>query len=773
VQPAVSGIQLPPVPKNDTDESNPGFDTALLVFGGHVRAEIRGGTVANNTASTPLLVCENAHVSLTQRVVVHGNQASAGGAVKAADSSRLAVAGASVLRENVAEYGGAVHASGNAEVMMSGGARVVLNKATMSGGAVLAEGQSRLWVSDSFVHDNTAATGKKSSGSGGCIFLGGSANCRVVNSTVSNCTVASDQQNYGGAFFAKENASLSLVHAVVEGNAAQKEGAGIALADKARCNIVSSRIAHNTCRTQGCALYAQQESAVHVKGRSAFVGNRVEYGNGGAVMITKFANLTVEGPVVFADNVAAHGTGAAINMYNQDEHFMSSGCRLKLSGGVLFTRNSAMNGAAIVATAQCQVDAVDVQFVSNRAVKSATVAVAQRSRARFTSCQWFNNTALDGSAVAVANDANVTLRSCLLQGQTAKHCGATFFATDNASLVVINSTVKDSNSFNGGAVYAESSGRVTLINTSVVNCSSQVSGGAVYLMDASILSMTQGSRCEGNVATSSGGCAIVANNASLIVSPDSRISRNRARYGGGVAFIACDRLVNPDAYLPPVVANNTATLSDKDVYIDLKNVSIQIMNVSLSDHSVNSSVRFAAAQLGDAFVLPYVSRSAGMDLQLVVRAWSEVNGRPAAGIRLSSLLLLGHVSQDQEQEAQQLAMSVTNDAGLATFASLDIKKPPGPYTIRFEYINLDGQAFRGQLRLAVRRCQRGEVSNGQQDVCDVCPPGRFSLAKDPSQATHCVPCSDDMSCAEMPGGAVVLPAQGFWMRAANSSVLDR
>jgi hypothetical protein len=367
----------------------------------------------------------------------------------------------------------------------------------------------------------------------------------------------------------------------------------------------------------------------------------------------------------------------------------------------------------------------------------------------------------------MAGNASAVVKDSVINLQRTSHNGGAFAVYDWAQLVLSRVQVTGNSAFYGGALYLANHAAVDIVDQSNLwsNVAS-VSGGAAYLLDSSRLSWSGSSKCQGNTATSSAGCVLVLDSANLSVSQSSRIIDNRARVGGGVAFIAWTRPVSLAQLQPPVVVNNTAASFEQNLYIDFKVVELSIRSVV----DANGTFWLGSQLASPGFVLDHVSRSAGGGLQVNVGATGFQN-RSAAGLRVQALLLEGQVSPEQETSSITLSATTTNDFGIATFSYLGIRRPPGPYTLRFEYINLDGQAFRRHLRLRVRPCERGEVSNSQPDVCDVCGPGRFSLDPLPGLHSQCLACTVGMNCSL--GGAVVLPTRGFWAASPGSGVLNR
>jgi hypothetical protein len=102
---------------------------------------------------------------------------------------------------------------------------------------------------------------------------------------------------------------------------------------------------------------------------------------------------------------------------------------------------------------------------------------------------------------------------------------------------------------------------------------------------------------------------------------------------------------------------------------------------------------------------------------------------------------------------------------------LNIRQPPGIYTVVFDLVPGDGQKPLDSLKpanlsLEVRSCTVGEVTPAP-DACQACPDGAFSL--EPQKRT-CDSCPPGANC---PGGFAIVQLPGMWHSAPESPQVHR
>ncbi|KXZ42329.1 hypothetical protein GPECTOR_161g128 [Gonium pectorale] len=115
--------------------------------------------------------------------------------------------------------------------------------------------------------------------------------------------------------------------------------------------------------------------------------------------------------------------------------------------------------------------------------------------------------------------------------------------------------------------------------------------------------------------------------------------------------------------------------------------------------------------------------------------------------------------------------------GVATLRSLRLRALKGEYQLQLSVVStrsLGGDVDPLSVRVTVPPCRVGQVPQDGGYLCDDCGPLTFSLWQDEEPLVGCaypsaVDCQPCPLNAECPGGAVLVPAQGAWHSAANSS----
>jgi hypothetical protein len=121
---------------------------------------------------------------------------------------------------------------------------------------------------------------------------------------------------------------------------------------------------------------------------------------------------------------------------------------------------------------------------------------------------------------------------------------------------------------------------------------------------------------------------------------------------------------------------------------------------------------------------------------------------------------------------QVVGMNRSDSSGVVLMR-LNIRQPPGLYTIMFDVLPGAGQQYdktskppAANLSLQVRGCIVGEVTPAP-DACQACPEGSFSLNPSSSSCDSCPP------GAQCPGGFAIVPLPGMWHSAPQSHQMHR
>jgi predicted outer membrane repeat protein len=387
---------------------------------------------------------------------------------------------------------------------------------------------------------------------------------------------------------------------------------------------------------------------------------------------------------------------------------------------------------------------VETVFSDNRAAAGGAFR-AQDGYAQlmFIRCVFGNNRAASrGGAIEAGTwvsggGPNITLLNSSCFGNTAAASGGCLHAEENTTAHLINSLIANNSALAGGGVFLRHFAIVSMVGGTVKGNSAQ-DGAGLYMHKPARLAVGD-VVFSGNAAASKGGAMHVQAGSQLELSTYVLMTGNRAAWGGGVFMLGVQGL---NASIKAAnVSSNQATF-DKDV-------SVSPVKLSIIGSSVVSG--FVSRLGSDQSVLP---------VQLNV---SGPFGLPCDGQLVQALL----------NGTQVLGVNRSDSSGVVLMR-LNIRQPPGLYTIMFDVLSGAGQQYdkaskppAANLSLQVRRCIAGEVT-AAPDACQACPEGAFSL--DPSSSSSCDSCPPGAQC---PGGFAIVPLPGMWHSAPESPQLHR
>jgi len=393
------------------------------------------------------------------------------------------------------------------------------------------------------------------------------------------------------------------------------------------------------------------------------------------------------------------------------------------------------------------------------------------------------------TALAVLQDSAVAVTQSTFRDNVGNP-GSAVFARDRAVLCIHSSTFLNGSSTDyGGAVAVMGFCNATVVGSVFTNCSAAISGGALYAIENSSLTVSStliqhntagtptsaqsrggGIFCQGRFLNISNGTRIIGNTAfghggglyasvdvfsdhwiplALHLAGDAVVSNNTAQgididgpsAGGGVA-IGFNASFDP-VVLRRVVQNNTA-VRDADVSIEPTQLTL------LGERTVQSYTARPAGQRGGLRVEVLVQGEGGFPCGgRNVRAYwlsQAHNSSMNAGRRLFGA---GPARPDTTGAPKHTAS--TNASGVAVL-ELGFAEPPGQHLIT---LVVEHKKFlQADVLVEVRQCWKGEQEESP-GVCGICPVGTYNF-----QPGVCHDCPLHAQC---PGGAAVLPKQGFWL----------
>lgn len=461
------------------------------------RAQIAGGGIyladdgwvsvvrtlfVNDTADLggAMLLSGNSHATLTA-VQLQGNFAvSVGGAVSVSDNCSLTCHQSSFLRNTAGSYGGAIAATSNATFLLRN-CSLLSNKGFLAGGALYmgeSKAQGNVFavtaanntadrggfavVSDSAVLNVSGGTFHRNfaspNGRGGalyasamaqvnlkdCIVSGGVRGPGVVGGafniegnvrlTMSACTIADYNAQFGGGLWAHGNSSVYAHNCIWRNLAAEQSGGGAFLGGVAHSTLHGGRFS---------SMHAQYGGAIHIMAGSVDVAD------------TAFDNSTssFHGGALLIDH------SAVVNLTNG--RFDS--CSTDSGGGVAYVGDKAHMLSDNGGGALCINDNAHVNMVGCSISRCTAGGV--------------------GGALEVGGNATVIMHIYSLGQNKAKTFGGAVMLGDAVHMVAkYSSFVENICSRMGGALHASNRSKVHLEHCTLAE-NSAAAGGGLHLSD--------------------------------------------------------------------------------------------------------------------------------------------------------------------------------------------------------------------------------------------------------------------------------------------------
>ena len=296
---------------------------SALSFSGNV-------SFARNTAECGgALYIQSSDVQLLANIAFESNSASLfGGAIVVQHQSNLTAYGNLTCTSNTAEAGGAIYIHSSDFQLL---ANIILedNRASVRGGAILAQNQSNLSISGDVAFSNNSAR------KGGAVYIEAS-DVQLLSNTVFENNSAN---RLGGAIHTSEGRLTLSGNITFTGNMATR-GGGLALRTGAEvlCKNTSEVIFLRNTAEIGGAVYTVL-SDLQLLGNTAFESNSATY-SGGAIRATS-GGISLYGNTTFTRNTAPRGGGMTL-VGGARLHFL-----LHIPLKVTFLRNVGETGGAI------------------------------------------------------------------------------------------------------------------------------------------------------------------------------------------------------------------------------------------------------------------------------------------------------------------------------------------------------------------------------------------------------------------------------------------
>lgn len=381
------------------------------------------------------------------------------------------------------------------------------------GGAVAVTGLSvsTVTVSGGSFTNNTA-------GVGGALSLPTPVGSAVISGTVweGNAAVT----GAGGAIYAAEVESLSLISLSMEDNTAAKQGGAVAALGGTSLSVTSSSFSDNGSGTAGGAIAAEKLDSLTVTGGS-FLRNTVTSGSGGALMADTVGQVNLGGSLTFSDNRVTSGHGGAVLAQGVDDLDVSA---------CTFSGNSTGTGygGAVHVSSSTKATFDTVTFSNNEADDYGGALYANiLATLALDTTTWTSNSLSStnqntkGGAIYVQDiDTQFSITGpTTFSSHSVNSYGGTIYGLRISSLdATPNSpdllSISNSSASYGGCIYLDNALGGTLDRLDASDCTADVNGGAVRLLDSDLT--VSDSKFEDN-SSGSGGGAIATHGGTVTV----------------------------------------------------------------------------------------------------------------------------------------------------------------------------------------------------------------------------------------------------------------
>lgn len=226
-----------------------------------------------------------------------GNEADhSGGAIFACEDSDLQIRGCSFSKNIANRYGGGALAGWHSKIVMEGCSFFENSASKFAGGAIDIEHSSILYLTKSFIYNNTAFSGgginllySSQAEIRDCHFsensakIGGGLNFNEkCGGTFANCSFKNNYAVYGGGIAISEECQPTISDCNIRGNRAKKMGGGIFIAEVSSPSIFQSKIINNISEAEGGGIYCQ-DSQCNLGGCK--ISHNIANNTGGGIFI--------------------------------------------------------------------------------------------------------------------------------------------------------------------------------------------------------------------------------------------------------------------------------------------------------------------------------------------------------------------------------------------------------------------------------------------------------------------------------------------------------
>ena len=510
-----------------------------------------------------------------QKTTFVGNKvlSDSGGAINVEHQSHLRITNCTFEDNSARRAAGAIMAGLDARLNIQGTTFVGNTAVLDSGGAIDAEQQVHIRITNCRFEDNSAQR------AAGAIISG-------LNATldIQGTTFIGNRALQGGAIYVEQHTQLGITNSIFQKNSAQSTSAAIGAMMNATVEIQGTIFVGNKA-SHGGAINVERQSHLRIINctfennsaqrfagavRSAsnvtleiqettFVGNKALKYHGGAIYIQQQVHLRITNSTSFVDNLAQNLSGAIGAMQNvtleiQEASFV--GNKTLSNGGAInaqdqvhvsitnctFEDNSALNMAgAVTAGFNATLYVQETTFVSNKALVSdgGAINVQQQSYLRITNCLFNENTARSGGALATVNIVALDVQDTNFTGNNAAGQGGAIAIGKQSHLHIKDCTFEHNHAESVGGALVGFLDAVLDVQESSFTHNSAPQGGAIIVQQQVNLFLTK-SRLDRNFASHDFGGGILAKDNAKLEIRETNFTGNSASLSdvGGALYIS-------------------------------------------------------------------------------------------------------------------------------------------------------------------------------------------------------------------------------------------
>ncbi|QDU11903.1 choice-of-anchor Q domain-containing protein [Gimesia aquarii] len=374
----------------------------------------------------------------------------------------------STITENQSSHGGGIYSNNGTLIVKN--SNVSNNDVTTYGGGIYYQNEFEIANSSSSISDSIFSENKAVSGGGIYISPG--------SLTVSQSNFSLNEASDGAGIFSR-GGILTVDGSTFSENTASDpryfgSGGGIYSTFYGSLRVSDSLFSGNTATRFGGGIF-NTISDVHLVSNSTFIQNSAR--NGGGIYNT-IATMTVIDGTFIENEATADGGGIhhATNSHHPEiyevvisqshfskNHAKSHGGGINIVSGIMsisestFIENSAMNSGGGVYNNLAALTVEDSTFNKNTATRTAGGIGNRGTLSILRSTLTENTTGISGGAVFNNSTGRVTITNTTLSGNNSSNVGGGLYSysSGNLSLTVINSTIVLNSATNqGGGIYS-------------------------------------------------------------------------------------------------------------------------------------------------------------------------------------------------------------------------------------------------------------------------------------------------------------------------------